>query len=50
MTLALASTISIAALPAGANVNLTPEGSIDWAHWGLTDPDDFNHKAGITSR
>src|SRR4026207_488965 len=60
MTLGVASTISLRAagvlsgsfstLPAGANVNLTPEGSLDWAHWGLTAPDDFNHKAGISSQ
>jgi len=60
LTLAVARTISLEAagvlngsfstLPAGANVNLTPEGSIDWAHWGLTAPDDFNHKAGISSQ
>ena len=28
------------------NVNLSAEGSADWAHWGLTSATDFNHKAG----
>jgi len=59
MTVAITNTISVAAaagltgsfstLPAGANVSLTPEGTIDWAHWGLTTSDDFNHKAGVAS-
>ena len=29
-----------------SNVNLSAEGSADWAHWGLTSATDFNHKAG----
>src|SRR6185436_1440718 len=60
MTLGVASPLSLGAagvlsgsfstLPAGANVNLTPEGSLDWAHWGLTATDDFKHKASISSK
>jgi len=32
----------------GAVVNLTSEGTLDWAHWGLATETDFNHKAGVT--
>ena len=28
-----------------ADVNLTAEGTIDWAHWGATSATSFNHKA-----
>ena len=30
-----------------ASVDLTVEGSSDWAHWGLASPVDFDHKAGV---
>ncbi len=30
-----------------ASVNLTTEGTSDWAHWGLHAPDSFYHKAGV---
>jgi hypothetical protein len=33
-----------------ANVNLTAEGTTDWAHWGLGDTTGFNHKAGVTQQ
>ena len=29
-------------------VNLTNEGTSDWAHWGLNDTNSFDHKAGVT--
>jgi hypothetical protein len=29
------------------HVNLTTEGTADWAHWGLTTTNSFNHKAGV---
>ena len=32
------------------NVNLSTEGTSDWAHWGLTTPTSFNHKNGITQQ
>lgn len=32
------------------NVNLTTEGMLDWAHWGLTTPTSFNHKSGVTQQ
>lgn len=31
-----------------AQVNLTTEGTIDWAHWGLAPEASFNHKAGAS--
>lgn len=31
-------------------INLTAEGILDWADWGLTQPTDFNDKAGVTSQ
>ncbi|GCE02974.1 CARDB domain-containing protein [Dictyobacter aurantiacus] len=33
-----------------ASVNLTSEGTLDWAHWGLSTASDFNHKAGVTQQ
>ena len=30
-----------------SNVDLTMEGTADWAHWGLSSPGSFNHKAGV---
>jgi hypothetical protein len=33
-----------------AEVNLTAEGDLDWAHWGLTQPTSFDDKAGVTSQ
>ncbi len=32
-------------LPPGA-VDLSAEGTLDWAHWGLSSPASFDHKAG----
>jgi hypothetical protein len=29
-------------------VQLTQEGTLDWAHWGLAAVTDFNHKSGVT--
>src|SRR6266545_3724289 len=37
------------AFPA-ANVNLTTEGTSDWAHWGLLSATSFDHKAGVPQR
>jgi hypothetical protein len=34
------------ATPSGP-VNLSTEGTVDWAHWGLTDASSFNHKSGV---
>ncbi|MEZ5428821.1 MAG: hypothetical protein R2747_21430 [Pyrinomonadaceae bacterium] len=35
---------------APGNVNLTSEGTTDWAHWGLGSSSGFNHKTGITQQ
>ena len=35
---------------APSTVNLTTEGTADWAHWGLSSASSFNHKAGVTSQ
>jgi len=32
------------------NVNLTTEGNADWAHWGLTASNSFNHKSGVSQQ
>ncbi|MEO8372733.1 MAG: kelch repeat-containing protein, partial [Candidatus Solibacter sp.] len=32
----------------GAAINLTTEGTLDWAHWGLNSAASFEHKAGIS--
>jgi hypothetical protein len=37
-------------LAAVTEINLTPEGILDWADWGLTQPTDFNDKVGVTSQ
>ena len=37
------------AIPTG-QVQLTTEGTSDWAHWGLTAATTFNHKAGVTQQ
>src|SRR5207247_1189939 len=31
----------------GYQVDLTSDGTADWAHWGLSSPASFNHKAGV---
>ncbi len=37
----------VADLPSGQPVDLTQEGTHDWTHWALSQPTDFNHKAGV---
>jgi hypothetical protein len=37
--------LELAALPTPATVDLTAEGTIDWAHWGYSSASDFDHKA-----
>ena len=36
--------------PPPTNVQLTTEGTSDWAHWALNTASDFNHKAAVTSQ
>ena len=33
-----------------ASLQLSTEGSLDWAHWGLNTSSDFNHKSGVTQQ
>jgi len=40
-------TLSVSADTAPSNVDLTTEGTVDWAHWGLSSPASFNHKSGV---
>ena len=47
---ATAGTLTGTQSPAPAAVNLTTEGTIDWAHWGLADKNDFDHKATGANR
>lgn len=35
-------------IASASTVNLTAEGTLDWAHWGRTSPTDFNHRADVT--
>lgn len=35
-------------IASASTVNLTAEGTIDWAHWGRTSPTEFNHRADVT--
>ncbi|HTI97980.1 MAG TPA: Ig-like domain-containing protein [Dongiaceae bacterium] len=39
---------AVAAAP--ATVDLTAEGPADWAHWGLTASNSFDHKSGVVSQ
>jgi len=33
-----------------STVNLSTEGTTDWAHWGLVDAASFDHKSGVSSQ
>ena len=37
-------------IASASTINLTAEGTIDWAHWGRTSPTDFNHRAGVAQQ
>ncbi len=43
-------TLNGSAAPAPATVNLTAEGTLDWAHWGLNVATDFDQKQGGTNQ
>ncbi len=47
---ATAGTLIGSTATAPATVNLTAEGALDWAHWGLTVPTDFDQKEGGTNQ
>jgi hypothetical protein len=37
--------LTVTTVPERATIDLTAEGVIDWAHWGLSDTQSFDHKA-----
>jgi hypothetical protein len=41
---------SIFSPPTNHSVNLTTEGTLDWAHWGLNGPANFDRKSGVTQQ
>ncbi|HMU32784.1 MAG TPA: peptidoglycan DD-metalloendopeptidase family protein [Pyrinomonadaceae bacterium] len=42
--------LSVSGAAPAPNVDLSGEGTADWAHWGLASPTSFNHKSGVTSQ
>ena len=48
-TLAATGSITSSFQNTSGDVDLTAEGSIDWAHWGEVDASTYDHKAGVTS-
>jgi RHS repeat-associated protein len=42
--------LTASAAAPGSAVNLSTEGTTDWAHWGLTNASSFNHKSGVTAQ
>ena len=40
---------TFAVSPVGS-VNVTSQGTIDWAHWGINGPTAFDHKANVTQK
>ena len=40
-------TATFSNVTAGANINLTAEGEIDWVHWGLYTETSLDRKAGV---
>ena len=42
--------LSVSLATPGASVDLTAEGTLDWAHWGLNNQNSFDHRAGVTSQ
>jgi hypothetical protein len=38
-------TVTSSSSSAASTVDLTAIGTLDWAHWGFSKPDDFDHKA-----
>jgi hypothetical protein len=40
--------LSVGSVATPSNSNLSSEGLLDWAHWGLTSASSYNHKSGVT--
>ncbi len=45
-----AGSLSVSSASPPTNVDLSAEGTADWAHWGLTSASSFNHKNGTTQQ
>jgi hypothetical protein len=43
-------TLGAASATTSGQVNLTTQGTVDWAHWGLTAATSFNHKAAVSAQ
>src|SRR5467141_4433 len=41
---------SFSPVTAGTALDLTAEGTLDWAHWGLVSTNSFDHKNGVTQK
>src|SRR5438046_1816492 len=41
---------NFASLAPGTNIQLSAEGALDWAHWGLATTNSFDHKNGVVSQ
>jgi hypothetical protein len=41
---------AVLSISSGEQIDLTSDGTNDWAHWGLFTQNSFNHKAGVVSR
>ncbi len=50
VTVTVSGVLSGGGAAAPASVNLTGEGTADWARWGLTNVASFDHKAGVTQQ
>jgi fibronectin type 3 domain-containing protein len=48
-TAAVTGGISGYVAPTTGEINLSGEGTVDWAHWGSVDANTFEHKAGVPS-
>jgi hypothetical protein len=47
----LAGSVALPTNSAGRyDIDLTGDGTADWAHWGLSSPASFNHKAGVAQQ
>jgi len=40
--------VSYSGLPPGWGEDLTADGALDWAHWGLSSTNSFDHKSSVT--
>jgi len=50
VNLASSGVLSVSLASPGTSVDLTAEGTIDWAHWGLNSQSSFDHRAGVPQK